>query len=207
MEPALLFTTAFFVGLSGAMAPGPVTVVLTRQTLKRGFRAAPLITLGHAFLELIMLSLLLFGLGNLLAGRMAAFVGILGGGMLIWMGQSMIRSPMEGETQREEGGKSETSPLLAGIMATIGNPYWFLWWGTVGASYISLSKEHGLLGIFSFFTGHILSDLFWLSLLALALLTGKKFMTDRIYRNIMRFLGFSLILLALYFIWSGIQLL
>lgn len=207
MEPSLLFTTAFFVGLSGAMAPGPVTVVLTRQALKRGFRAAPLITLGHAFLELIMLSLLLFGLGNLLTGRLAALVGLLGGGMLIWMGQAMIRSPLEDKANKTRDDSRETSPIVAGVIATAGNPYWFIWWGTVGVGYISLSKEHGFLGVLSFFTGHILSDLFWLSFLALALVTGKRFITDGIYRIIMRSLGCALILLAIYFIWSSIQLL
>lgn len=204
----LLFTTAFFVGLSGAMAPGPVTVVLTQQALRRGFRAAPLITLGHASLELIMFSLLLFGLGNLLTGRFAALIGLVGGGMLLWMGQAMILNPPEESLGSKEGrGRADSSPILAGVLATVSNPYWFLWWGTVGVGYISISKEHGFLGLLSFFTGHVLSDLLWLSFLALALVSGKRFMTARMIRGLMRLLGLSLVVLAGYFIWSGIGLL
>lgn len=205
MDPILLFTTAFVVGLSGAMAPGPVTIVLTRQALKRGFSSAPLITLGHGLLELLMLFFLFFGLGNFLSGRMAAVVGFLGGGMLIWMGQQLIRHP-QGDAQKQNTEKGEeTSPVLAGMLATVSNPYWFLWWGTIGASYVSLSRAQGWGGVFSFFFGHILSDFFWLSFLALALVTGRRWMTEKFYRGLMRFLGLCLVLFALFFLSFGMR--
>lgn len=207
MEPSLIFSAAFLVGLSGAMAPGPVTVLLTRLTLKKGFICAPLIALGHGLLELIMLLLLVFGLGNLLTGRLAGFIGILGGGVLLWMGQKMIRNPLQGPEEDGEKEARNLSPVHAGIMATVFNPYWFLWWGTVGAGFVSLSMEHGFLGVFSFFSGHLLSDLLWLSFLAFVLLTGKRWITDGIYQGIFRFLGSLLLLLGVYFIWSGFQLL
>ena len=41
---------AFVVALSGAMAPGRVLTITISETLKRGFKAGPLIVLGHAIL-------------------------------------------------------------------------------------------------------------------------------------------------------------
>lgn len=207
MELFFLFSSSFLVGLSGAMFPGPVTIVLTRQALKRGLSSAPLITLGHGLLELLMLLFLFFGLGTILQGRTAGLVGLLGGIILIWMGQGMIRSPQLKDAGGREKAGGQVSPVLDGILATVSNPYWFLWWGTIGASYLSLSQEQGLLGILSFFTGHLLSDFLWLTLLALALVTGKGWMTDRFYRNLMQVLGFFLILLALYFFFFGVRML
>ena len=53
-----IFAGSFVVGLSGAMAPGPVLTVTISETLKRGFKAGPLIILGHTLLEMILLALI-----------------------------------------------------------------------------------------------------------------------------------------------------
>ena len=96
----------------------------------------------------------------------------------------------------------------AGIAASLSNPYWFIWWTTVGAGYVVLSsREHGFAGALLFYSGHILSDLAWFSLLALAATTGRRLITPALYRVIMALLGAFLIIFALYFAWSGIKLL
>ena len=62
LELTLIFTTALLVGLSGALMPGPLTAVTMEHAFRRGYLAAPLITLGHASLEVVMVLLLLLGL-------------------------------------------------------------------------------------------------------------------------------------------------
>ncbi len=206
----MLFVTAFVVGLSGAMVPGPLTVVLTRHALRGGLRAGPLITLGHGLLEALIVVLLLFGLDSLLArDQVVGIIGLTGGLVLIWMGSGIFRSPGTPPSLEEEKENEDQGPgsFLAGMVATISNPYWFLWWATVGATYVALSREQGVQGVLLFFSGHLLADFAWLMLLALALVTGRRFFTDRIYRGVMKFLGLMLVILAGYFIWSGLQFL
>ncbi len=58
MDLALLFSTAFIVGLSGALMPGPVTAVVAEHTLKRGIIAAPLVTLGHGLMGALIVVLM-----------------------------------------------------------------------------------------------------------------------------------------------------
>jgi len=70
LELNLIFTTALLVGFSGAVMPGPLTAVTIEHALRRGYPAAPLVTLGHALLEVVMVILLLVGLGNYLARRL-----------------------------------------------------------------------------------------------------------------------------------------
>lgn len=208
MEPAAIFATAFVVGLSGALVPGPVTVVLTRHALKDGFIASPLITLAHGLLEVLMVILLAVGLGTLLAGRAAAgMIGVAGGMVLFWMGYGMVRGALRGTVNLEGGdqtGALSTGAFTAGLLSTLSNPYWFLWWVTVGATYVALSQEHGWRGLLLFFGGHILADLLWLSILALALASGRRFITNRMYTGLLSILGVFLIGLAVYFLWSGI---
>ncbi|MEW5786073.1 MAG: LysE family transporter [Bacillota bacterium] len=209
MDPILIFTTAFLVGFSGAVMPGPVTAVMAEQTIKRGFTAAPLVTAGHAIMEALVVVLLAAGLGSLMAGEnVAGVIGIAGGAVLAWMGWGMVRGARSASLVLQDpavGPGRKTGPVSAGLVATVVNPYWFLWWATVGAGYVALSQEHGLKGIVLFFSGHILADFAWLSLLAVVLASGKRWISDRVYRGIITVLGLFLICLAAYFFWTGIR--
>ena len=86
-----IFAGAFVVGLSGAMAPGPVLTVTISETLKRGFRAGPLIVLGHAILEIILLALIAAGLGPFFQHPVVTTVFLsAGGAVMLWMGGRMV---------------------------------------------------------------------------------------------------------------------
>ncbi len=208
MNLGLLFSTAFIVGLSGVMMPGPVTAVTVEQALKRGVIAAPLITLGHGLLEVVVVLLLVFGLGRFMAApNVAGIIGIAGGVVLAWMGGGMIKNVRSGTVSLNGtggGGKSGVGPVSAGILSTLSNPYWFVWWATVGAGYVALSQQHGLPGLVLFFGGHILADLSWLLVIAVLLVSGKRFINDRIYGGIVTVLGGFLVALAAYFLWMGV---
>ncbi len=208
MELVLIFSTAFIVGLSGALMPGPVTAVTAEHTLKKGIVAAPLVTLGHGLIELMVVALLVFGLGRFMAAPgVAGAIGVVGGAVLIWLGLKMIKSARGGFLSLDQvgnGQKTTVGPVSAGILATIANPYWFLWWATVGAGYVTLSQQHSSLGVMLFFSGHILADLSWLLVIAILLVTGKKFISDRIYSGVVMVLGAFLIGMAIYFFWFGV---
>jgi len=90
---------------------------------------------------------------------------------------------------------------LGGLIATASNPYWFLWWATIGAGYVVHSQNYGISGALFFFSGHILADFIWLSLLAVALVSGKRWLTDRFYQGII--FGLGLFLCAFPYIFSG----
>ncbi len=207
-ELTLIFTTALLVGFSGALMPGPLTAVMVEHTFRRGYPAAPLVTLGHALLEAVMVILLLLGLGSYLTlPFLAGIIGMAGGLVLAWMGWGMIRSVARGTlsfnpTMKGSGRRGST--FWNGLVATACNPYWFIWWATVGAGYVALSRNSGLPGILSFFSGHILADFLWFSFLAAALVSGKRWLTDRIYRWIVFGLGIFLCAFSIYFFRSGL---
>ncbi len=210
LELTLIFTTALLVGFSGALMPGPLTAVTVEHTLRRGYLAAPLVSLGHALPEVITVILLVVGLGDYLAlPNVAGVIGVAGGMVLAWMAYGMIRSAtMKDFSLGIANGrfKSRNSPFGDGIIATITNPYCYLWWGTIGAGYVTLSQNHGIPGVIFFFCGHILSDFIWLSLIAGALVSGKRLITDRVYKAIVISLGLFLCGFSLYFFWSGIRM-
>ncbi|MBI5301236.1 MAG: LysE family transporter [Chloroflexi bacterium] len=211
MDLVILTGIWWLVGFSGAMMPGPVTTLVVTESARRGFRAGPLVTIGHVVLELVMVIALYFGLDQLLnQNSVAGTIGILGGVFLLWMGWSIARSAWRGEvsfdaTRRVRGAASSAHPTLAGMFATIANPYWVLWWASVGAANLIAFRAFGVLGIIAFYIGHTLADWVWNCVVAFVVATGRRVMTDRIYRGILLVCGLFLIALSVYFMRAGIN--
>jgi threonine/homoserine/homoserine lactone efflux protein len=203
-----LFATAFMVAFSGALMPGPLLTVAINHSLRRGVIVGPLLSLGHGLMEILVVGALLVGLGQVLENGMVAAVVALGGGMVLaWMGYGMLREGWIGKitldlAQGKEQRKG-TGAFAAGVVATVANPYWLLWWATIGANFVALARQGGALGLVSFFSGHILADFLWYTLVAFLVFTGKRLLTDRLYRALILILGFFLVGLALYFIFSA----
>ena len=83
---------------------------------------------------------------------------------------------------------------------SLANPYWTIWWATIGIGYILHAKQYGLWGIVFFFTGHILADFAWYAVVSAAVGKGRTFFTDRIYRGIIGTCAAVLIIFACLFI-------
>ena len=88
-----IFCTSFVIALSGAMMPGPLLTATISETSRQGFKAGPLLILGHGILELLLVLALILGLAPFLQRRdvfiATAFVGAI---ILVWMGVSMLRT-------------------------------------------------------------------------------------------------------------------
>jgi threonine/homoserine/homoserine lactone efflux protein len=242
-----IFATSFVVSLSGALMPGPLFTLTVRETLRRGFWAGPVISAGHAVIELALVIALAVGLKQFLEddGPATAAVALAGGAFLLCMGYGMVRSaPHQSLNLRPESlalvtaagnlvsaasgrrrygasilaaaaGHDRARPssrieamaivlIPAGILVSISNPYWVIWWASVGTAYMSESLEQGAAGVGSFFTAHILSDFAWLTLVAFALATGRRLMSGGVYRGILTACGLFLLVLGVYFIYSGV---
>lgn len=205
-----VFTTAFVVGLSGALSPGPLTVAAIHGAARIGWIAGPLATLSHAAVELAMVAALGMGLSRVLRrGGVAGTIALAGGIMLVWMGWMMISGaqgaslPVAARIVAPGGVLSLAEaggPLAAGVVATLSNPYWFLWWATVGASQLVWSRERTPGGPVAFWAGHVTSDLVWLTMLSVAVGTGRSFFGDAAYRGLLYVLGGAMALLGVVFV-------
>jgi len=186
----LIFFTSFLIGLSGALSPGPLLIVTIDETIKKDFKAGPLIITGHSFLELLMVIILIFGLGDILKNsEVQKYMSIFGGIFLIYFGISTFFSKYEFKKENYGDFKSTKNYILIlkGIFISLSNPYWTVWWITVGLIYLSFALPYGFWGIFLFFTGHILSDFFWYSTVSYFIYSSREIFTSKI-----KYLSFSL---------------
>ena len=205
----LLFSSAFVIGLTGAMMPGPVLTVVVAETLRRGFRAGPLIVLGHGLLEGVVLVGILAGLGGWLQRPdVLAPLSVLGGGVLIVLGAHTAlgaRRAVE-ETARASiyaQSSLRSRPILAGIVLSLSNPYWLLWWCTIGLQYAGLAARRGMVGLGVFYAGHLSSDLCWYSFVAAAVAAGRRVCPPGGYRLLLTACGLTLVALGAWFLGEG----
>jgi threonine/homoserine/homoserine lactone efflux protein len=197
------------ISLSGVMAPGPITAL----TLARGRRdplAGLWINIGHAIAETPLILALVAGLGPFLESP-AIYRGtsIAGGAVLFWMGVNLIR---------RRGGGGETAPedlrgpVLEGAAMTAFNPYWMLWWLTVGAGLIAraqgFSSEERAISpgaiVFGMVALHLACDLAWGTFLSWAAHRSGEGLRAEWWGRIEAGCGAALIAFAAFFLYEGV---
>ena len=213
MELAQIFAGSFLVGLSGAMMPGPLLTVAVARTPTHGPQTGAIITIGHGIVEIVTVVALSFGLALIIkdSPMVIRVVATLGGVALILMAATMIlgivKNQNSGATVSAEH-DTKPKPKLAlvglGALATISNPYWFIWWATVGSALIVDSLRSGLVGPPVVFAGHILSDLAWYWLITIFVWQGRKILAGNIYRGFLAVCALFLIWLGGMFLYRGI---
>lgn len=201
-----VFFSSMVVALSGAMMPGPLLTVTISESARKGFSAGPLLILGHAILEFFLLVGLFFGLGPLLKNDIFfVIIAFVGGLVMCWMAWGMFKSLPSLTVAIKVDDKERKNLLLTGILMSLANPYWIIWWATIGIGYIVLAQEFGVIGVIVFYIGHILGDLSWYSVVSVAVSKGKKLFTDKIYRTLIALCGAFLVGFAVYLLISGIK--
>ncbi len=197
-----IFFLSLGVGLSGAVMPGPLLTVTIRESYRRGFVAGPLLVAGHAVLEGTLVVLLMLGLDRVVGNEVFfGVVGVAGGAFLFWMGLGMVLEVRRGGLRLEMGESSggRSDPFLAGLTTSLSNPYWFMWWTTVGLSLVLSASRFAFWGIAAFFVGHILSDLLWYSSVSLTLDRGKNIFSQSLYKGLVGVCGVLLLFFGAYF--------
>ena len=199
-----IFVSSFIIALSGALMPGPLLTATINESSRRGFWAGPLLIGGHAILELALVAALLMGLAPIL--RLPAvfvFCALGGSVILLWMAWGMFRTLPTLTLSWDAGPRRGNHPVISGILMSVANPYWVIWWATIGLGYIVYSQQFGFWGVAFFFIGHILADLVWYSFISAASAYGRHLLTDRLYRGLIGFLAVFLVGFALYFAYAG----
>ena len=200
MLPILL--SIIVISFSGVMMPGPMFAVTLAKSYK-SLWAGTQIALGHAVIEVPLILLIYFGFAQFFQNSVVQLVlSVLGGGMIIWLGISMFRT----RTEVVKGGKDlPYSAFTAGIITSGLNPFFLLWWATIGSMLIMKFLDFGIMGLTIFIVAHWLCDLIWLSFVSVTV-----YKTHSLWRMKFQewlFIACSLLLVGFggWFVVSGIQ--
>jgi threonine/homoserine/homoserine lactone efflux protein len=192
----LFLLSAAGISLSGVMMPGP----LTAGTIAKGYReqnAGIFIALGHAVIELPLIALIYFGFAHFFASpEVKKVVGLAGGLMLIFMGLMVLRS--FGKNVGEAADLPSNS-LVTGIVLTGANPYFFLWWATIGIALIVTAAEFGIWGLIAFGVVHWSCDLAWQQIVSVSVFRTKHLWTQKVQRIVFGICALALVGFGVWF--------
>ena len=214
----VIFSFSFLVALTGAMAPGPLltyTIIKSVKTRKRGYLMGLWIIIGHAFLEMGIIILLLLGFSFILKNIIVVrIIGVAGGLILVFFGASIIRDVYRGniptgflhssipedENATNYKSKGLENPIVGGIMISMSNPYWWIWWATIGLAFmiqfdISFRNWTKLL---AFFLGHEAGDLVWYLIVSTLAFFGIRYLNKKAYYGILVFCALFMIMFGIY---------
>lgn len=188
-----------FISLSGVMMPGPVTA----GTIAKGYSdkyAGMQIAVGHGFVEFPLVGLIGFGLGSFFAYKEVMItIGLVGGVFLLYIGYNMIRL-------RKDVDKTEKyfpyHPVIVGVLTTASNPYFFLWWATIGLVLISTAISFGVMAFILFVVLHWFCDFVWDHFVSYTVFSSKRFWTEKVHHMVFGIFGALMIFFGFYFIIS-----
>lgn len=207
----ILAIESFVVGFSGAIVPGPVFIATIAHSVQRGYISGPLVVLGHILIEIPMILALYLGLNFILGSYYArVIIGIAGGLFLLWMSLDLFKfskiASFRRSSELSKVALMKHGPILSGLTLSLVNPYFFIWWATVGNNFAFRGLEiAGIIGLMVFMISHWMSDLSWYTMISSTVAKGKIWLNDQSYKLIISFCAFFLMFLGVKFILDGIN--
>jgi len=176
--------------------PGP----LTAATIAKGYRdqnAGVFIALGHAIVEIPLMALIYFGLAPFFTNpEFKKVIGVAGGLLLVVMGLMVLRGFRKNIA---ESANLPYNSLVTGIMLTGANPYFFLWWATIGIALIVTAAEFGIWGLVVFAVVHWSCDLVWEQVVSVSVFKTKHMWTQTVQRVVFGICAALLVGFGIYF--------
>jgi threonine/homoserine/homoserine lactone efflux protein len=155
-------------------------------------------SIGHGLVEFPLMVLIILGLGQILQREPVKIaIGSIGGAMLVAMAIGMWLGPKQQEASASS--KSE-KPILAGMLLTVSNPYFLIWWATAGLTLATEASGWGRWAFALFGLTHWSTDLIWLHALSWASFKGSRVFGSKVQRRILQFCAIVVFGFGMYFL-------
>jgi threonine/homoserine/homoserine lactone efflux protein len=180
------------ISASGVMAPGPLFAANISYGLREGAKSGIKMAMGHTIVEfplVILLGIGVFSLETFPEFRM--IISIVGAITLFVFALVQIKTVLQNNKNITSTPKH--GPLVSGIVLSALNPFFIIWWLTIGFKLISDAMLiWAFSGIVIVFFLHIWMDFAWLGGISFLASKSSKILSNRNYKFIM--IGLSLLL-------------
>ena len=205
MNLLIFYVSVFVISITGALQPGAVTATAITAGTKNKW-AGGMLALGHGIIEFPLMVIIILGMGKYFENQKVQIaIGLAGGLFLIIMAIQVFIN-LKSTTSTESKALHE-KPVLAGIILTASNPYFLIWWSTVGLKLAQEAKGYGIWAFAIFAFVHWFVDLIWLLFLSWVSFKGSSFLAHKGFTYILAFCGVALLTFGLKFIFDAMKLL
>jgi threonine/homoserine/homoserine lactone efflux protein len=198
---ALFLFQVFIISFSGALQPGPVTASAITMGARNRW-AGVLLAIGHGIVEFPLMIFIILGLGVIFQKTATQIIiGGTGGAVLLYMAYTMFKSA--GHLSNPQSGARNDKPILAGIILTVSNPYFLIWWATVGLALATDATKFGVYAFALFAVVHWFVDLIWVTALSLASFHGTTLLGPKVQTVILKICAAMMLFFGLFFIYNA----
>ena len=192
--------TVVIISVSGVMSPGPLFTANIMHGLKEGTQSGLKIAAGHTVIELPLIILLAVGVITLeTIPEFKTTIVLLGAIGLFGFAGLQIKNVLTKKMQT--GIQVKHGAFLTGIVFSALNPFFIIWWFTIGFKLISDSIEiWSYWGIGILFGVHIWMDFIWLGFVAFSASKAGNILSNQNYRILMIALSGVLIYFGISFV-------
>ena len=201
MEQVLEFAIAvIIISASGVMAPGPLFAANVVFGMKESTKGGIKMAVGHTVVELPLVVLLGIGVFSLeIFPEFRTLISILGAITLFVFAGIQIKNTLE--KRQLVVFHQKHGALIAGITLSALNPFFIVWWLSIGFKLISDAMMiWAFAGIFILFIIHIWMDFAWLGSVAFLAKKSTKILSNKNYKIMMLGLSGSLIYFGITFL-------
>jgi threonine/homoserine/homoserine lactone efflux protein len=187
VEVVFVLAGWFVLSLTGALAPGPLSAAVIQQASKRGRLHGILPMVGHALVELVIITAIILGVNSSVIAPYTDFLMGFGGVIIILFGLLALRDYKQVslettvEMKQEVTAASALEATTQGALVSIFSPYFLLWWIAAGFTAINYLLENVqwsvgavlIAGILIYFT-HISTDFIFGAFLSIGATYGSE---------------------------------
>ena len=193
MSPIEFSLQVILVSTSGVLSPGPLFFINLLYASRYASFVGLKIASGHAIVEFPLIIALSYSLYSFsytlhLSDLVFKFIGLIGGIFLLFFAILQVLSILKDKSNNSQAMTNLKfnikNPILVGFIFTILNPFFLVWWLTIGSKLISDSIiNFGIVeGISIIFLSHIWMDYFWLWFTSFMINKGKFIIKEKIYK-------------------------
>lgn len=194
----------FTVGISAALIPGPMMFATIGISLKKGWKTGLYVFSGHALAELGIFLLILLGAVSIIGKSMMSYIAIMGGMVMLLFGVVLMKSAKGAGTTDFAASASKlnltSGPVSAGILTSVLNPAFVVWWLTAGSAIILQEHMAGMLAVIAFIAGHWIADLGFLVAVSSSFSRGKELISSRTHKRVLYICGGFMTIFGFWFL-------
>jgi len=199
-EIVVFATSVILISASGVMSPGPLFAANLFYGLQQNAKSGIKMACGHTVVELPLVVLLGLGVFSLeVFPQFRTIISILGAFTLFGFAVIQIRNSFKADLPIKF--QSKQGAFYSGILLSALNPFFLIWWVTIGFKLISDALQiWSFVGIFIMFGFHIWMDYLWMGSIAFLSSKSSHFISSKIFRLVLLTLSGFLIYFGITFL-------